>query len=97
MSIKAQCCTCPGFPVDNVVTPCKGKSTNTLSLLLPLQGVSFLLNSTQGVALGYGIHWAFIVIIGCVSAIQASLIAFDLHDNSASSTNSETEGINIST
>ena len=31
----------------------------------------------------YGIHWAFIVIIGCVSAIQASLIAFDLHDNSA--------------
>ena len=24
-----------------------------------LQSVSFLLNSTQGVALGYGIHWAF--------------------------------------
>ncbi len=38
---------------------------------------------TQGVALGYEQHWAFTVIIGCVSAIQASLIAFDLHDKSA--------------
>ena len=41
---------------------------------------------TQGVAtlaLGYGLHWAFIDIIGCGSAIQASLIAFALHDDSA--------------
>ena len=41
---------------------------------------------TQGVALlalGYVHHWAFIDIIGCGSAIQASLIAFALHDDSA--------------
>ena len=40
----------------------------------------------QGVAslaLGYVFHWAFIDIIGCGSAIQASLIAFALHDDSA--------------
>ena len=40
----------------------------------------------QGVAalaLGYVLHWAFIDIIGCGSAIQASLIAFALHDDSA--------------
>ena len=40
----------------------------------------------QGVAslaLGYVHHWAFIDIIGCGSAIQASLIAFALHDDSA--------------
>ena len=42
----------------------------------------------QGVAalaLGYVLHWAFIDIIGCGSAIQASLIAFALHDDSARS------------
>jgi len=54
-----------------------------VALLLPLQGVTSLFNSTQGVALGYGLHWAFIDIIGCGSAIQASLIAFALHDDSA--------------
>ena len=40
----------------------------------------------QGVAalaLGYVLHWAFIDIIGYGSAIQASLIAFALHDDSA--------------
>ena len=40
----------------------------------------------QGVAslaLGYVHHWAFVDIIGCGSAIQASLIAFALHDDSA--------------
>ena len=40
----------------------------------------------QGVAslaLGWVLHWAFIDIIGCSSAIQASLIAFALHDDSA--------------
>ena len=40
----------------------------------------------QGVAslaLGYVLHWAFIDIIGCGSAIQASLIAFALHEDSA--------------
>ena len=31
---------------------------------------------------GYVFHWAFIDIIGCGSAIQASLIAFALHDDS---------------
>ena len=31
----------------------------------------------------YVLHWAFIDIIGCDSAIQASLIAFALHDDSA--------------
>ena len=34
-------------------------------------------------ALCYVLHWAFIDIIGCGSAIQASLIAFALHDDSA--------------
>ena len=40
----------------------------------------------QGVAslaLAYVLHWAFIDIIGCGSAIQASLIAFALHDDLA--------------
>ena len=40
----------------------------------------------QGVAslaLGYVLHWACIDIIGCGSAIQANLIAFALHDDSA--------------
>ena len=47
------------------------------SLLNPkLQGVASL-------ALGYVLHWAFIDIFGYGSAIQASLIAFALHDDSA--------------
>ena len=53
--------------------------------LLPLQGVTNERALTQGVAslaLGYVLHWAFIDIIGCGSAIQASLIAFALHDDS---------------
>ena len=40
----------------------------------------------QGVAslaLGYVFHWAFLDITGCGTAIQASLIAFALHDDSA--------------
>ena len=54
--------------------------------LLPLQGVTNERALTQGVAslaLGYVLHWAFIDIIGCGSAIQANLIAFALHDDSA--------------
>ena len=54
--------------------------------LLPLQGVTNERVLTQGVAslaLGYVHHWAFIDIIGYGSAIQASLIAFALHDDSA--------------
>ena len=54
--------------------------------LLPLQGVTNERALTQGVAslaLGYVLHWAFIDIIGCGSAIQASLIAFALRDDSA--------------
>ena len=46
---------------------------------------SLLNPNPQGVAslvLGYVHHWAFIDIIGCGSAIQASLIAFALHDDS---------------
>ena len=53
---------------------------------MPLQGVTNGCALTQGVAslaLGYVLHWAFIDIIGCGSAIQASLIAFALHDDSA--------------
>ena len=54
------------------------------------QGASilFVVGSPQGVAslaLGYVLHWAFIDIIGCGSTIQASLIAFALHDDSARS------------
>ena len=55
-------------------------------MLLPLQGATAPTRDTQGVAtlaLGYVLHWAFIDIIGCGSAIQASLIAFALHDDSA--------------
>ena len=51
-----------------------------------LQGATAPTHDTQGVAslaLGYVLHWAFIDIIGCGSAIQASLIAFALHDDSA--------------
>ena len=47
---------------------------------------SLLNPNPQGVAslvLGYVHHWAFIDIIGCGLAIQASLIAFALHDDSA--------------
>ena len=54
--------------------------------LLPFQGVTNERALTQGVAslaLGYVLHWAFIDIFGCGSAIQASLIAFALHDDSA--------------
>ena len=50
------------------------------------QGATAPTCDTQGVAslaLGYVLHWAFIDIIGCGSAIQASLIAFALHDDSA--------------
>ena len=54
--------------------------------LLPFQGVTNERALTQGVASlapGYVHHWAFIDIIGCGSAIQASLIAFALYDDSA--------------
>ena len=58
-----------------------------LGLCAPLGFQPALAKSeTQGVAslaLGYVLHWAFIYIIGCGSAIQASLIAFALHDDSA--------------
>ena len=50
--------------------------------------VDSTMRETQGVAslaLGCVHHWAFIDIIGCGSAIQASLIAFALHDDSARS------------
>ena len=55
-------------------------------MLLPFQGATAPTRDTQGgasLALGAGLHWAFIDIIGCGSAIQASLIAFALHDDSA--------------
>ena len=55
-------------------------------MLLPFQGATAPTRDTQGVAslaLGSVLHWAFIDIIGCGSAIQASLIAFALHDDSA--------------
>ena len=54
--------------------------------LLPFQGATVPTHDTQGaasLALGWVLHWAFIDIIGCGSAIQASLIAFALHDDSA--------------
>ena len=57
-------------------------------MLLPFQGATAPTHGTQGVAtlaLGSVLHWAFIDIIGCGSTIQASLIAFVLHDDSARS------------
>ncbi|WP_417149156.1 hypothetical protein, partial [Prevotellamassilia timonensis] len=74
----------PGYRVLKQSRPVRAKVKALL--LLPLQGVTFAFISTQGVAslaLGYEEHWAFIDIIGCGSAIQASLIAFALHDDSA--------------
>ena len=52
---------------------------------MPLQGVTNERALTQGVAsLALGAYWAFSpCFIGCTSAIQASLIAFGLRDNSA--------------
>ena len=56
-------------------------------MLLPLQGVNTMAIRTPRVSLRLPWarrFWAFSpCIIGCASAIQASLIAFDLHDNSA--------------
>ena len=55
-------------------------------MLLPFQAATPPTRGTQGVAplaLRYVLHWAFTDIIGCGSAIQASLIAFALHDDSA--------------
>ena len=87
-----------GLPHSRVSAPCKGKSFNPLCCysyliadlavlkLLPLQGATAPTRDTQGaasLALGYVLHWAFIDIIGCGSAIQARLIAFALHDDSA--------------
>ena len=63
-----------------------GDTLNAHLMLLPFQGATAPTRETQGVAtlaLGYVLHWAFIDIIGCGSAIQASLIAFALHDDSA--------------
>ena len=55
-------------------------------MLLPLQGVNTMAIVTQGVAslaLGYVLIALSGRIIGGTSAIQASLIAFGLHDNTA--------------
>ena len=53
-------------------------------MLLPLQGVTNERTLTQGVAsLALGealLGFQPACIIGCTSAIQASLIVFDLHD-----------------
>ena len=56
-------------------------------MLLPLQGVNTMaIRNTQGsLRLPWAMcYWAFSpCIIGCTSTIQASLIVFGLHDNSA--------------
>ena len=46
-------------------------------MLLPLQGALLIAIILRA------LPWALLCIIGCTSAIQASSIAFDLHDNSA--------------
>ena len=45
--------------MNKEVTPCKGRSRNTSSYFCPYRASLFLSLITQGVALGYGIHWAF--------------------------------------
>ena len=45
--------------MSKVVTPCKGRSRKTSSYFCPYRALPFLLLITQGVALGYGLHWAF--------------------------------------
>ena len=47
-----------------------------------LKGQKHQAQGVASLALGLVLHWAFIDIIGCGSAIQASLIAFALHDDS---------------
>ena len=50
----------PGYKVFTDNAPCKGNFNIPLFLQLPLQGaLSALYPFTQGVALGYGGHWAF--------------------------------------
>ena len=66
-----------------MIRPVRAEVRTIYFYFCPYRAKQYCLWDTQGDALGYGNHWAFIVIIGCVSAIQASLIAFDLHDDSA--------------
>ena len=72
---------------DSTMRKPQGVASLALGYVLHWAFSPSLLNpNPQGVAslvLGYVHHWAFIDIIGCGSAIQASLIAFALHDVSA--------------
>ena len=74
---------------DSTMRKPQGVASLALGYVLHWAFSPSLLNpNPQGVAslvLGYVHHWAFIDIIGCGSAIQASLIAFVLHDDSARS------------
>ena len=59
---------------------------------LPYRASMLLIRVTQGVAslaLVLGAFWALLCIIGCTSTIQASLIVFGLHDNSARALSAE--------
>ena len=72
---------------DSTMRKPQGVASLALGYVLHWAFSPSLLNpKPQGVAslaLGYVHHWAFIDIIGCGSAIQASLNAFALHDDSA--------------
>ena len=73
---------------DSTMRKTQGVASLALGYVLHWAFSPSLLNpEPQGVAsLALGVlHWAFIDIIGCGSAIQASLIAFALHDDSARS------------
>ena len=54
-------------------------------MLLPLQGVKTMaIRNRVSLRLPWAKRfWALLCIIGCTSTIQASLIVFGLHDNSA--------------
>ena len=72
---------------DSTMWKTQGVASLALGYVLHWAFSPSLLNpKPQGVAslvLGYVYHWAFIDILGWGSAIQASLIAFALHDVSA--------------
>ena len=70
---------------DSTMRKTQGAASLALGYVLHWAFSPSLLNPKPRVslALGYVLHWAFIDIIGCGSAIQASLIAFALHDDSA--------------
>ena len=78
----------PGLRGLIALTPCKGKSIlywikNKASALTGRHLLTCFDPGCRFACPGLGAFWALLCIIGCTSTIQASLIVFGLHDNSA--------------